>query len=138
MNMTFLKKILLSLTTAVLLAASSPASAQAQVPQAWSGVCVADGVATIQGLQCLVANLLSVAVTAVGFAGFVMLLIGAYRYMISGGNSKGTESAKNTITWAVIGLVVALSSFFIVNLIAQFTGVNTILEFSIPDSSDGL
>jgi len=148
MKMTFLKKNASSITKLYALSiflALAPTRAYAQTPQAWSGVCVGDSsvipnsgsVATIQGLQCLVANILSVAVTAIGFAGFVMLIIGAYRYMISGGNTKGTESARNTITWAVIGLVVALSSFFIVNIIAQFTGVDTILEFSIPDSSQG-
>lgn len=117
-------------------------------PQKWSGDCVerinkeiggklvvAD-VATIQGLRCMIANVLSVAITAIGFAGFVMLIVGAFRYLASGGNSKGAETAKNTITFAVIGLVVALSSFVILNLIADFTGVKTILDFVIPEASD--
>ncbi|MBU0576496.1 hypothetical protein KJ654_02440 [Patescibacteria group bacterium] len=115
-------------------------SAQMVGPQAWKGDCVAKadvvpgGVATIQGLRCMIANILSVAITAIGFAGFLMLIIGGFRYLTSGGNSKGTETAKNTITFAVIGLVVALSSFVILNLIAEFTGVKTILQFVIPSA----
>lgn len=106
-------------------------------PQEWSGDCVdlESGIATIQGLRCMIANVLSVTITAIGFAGFVMLIIGSFRYLTSGGNSKGAETAKNTITFAVIGLVVALSSYVILNLIAEFTGVKTILNFVIPEAS---
>lgn len=103
-------------------------------PQKWSGDCVESGVATIQGLRCMIANILSVAITAIGFAGFLMLVIGGFRYLTSGGNSKGAETAKNTLTFAVIGLVVALSSFVILNLIAKFTGIETILDFKIPEA----
>lgn len=114
-----------------------PSLANAQT-QVWTGVCVGTGsasdVATIQGLQCLVGNILMVAITLIGFAGFTMLLIGSFKYLLSGGNSKGTEQARNTITFAVVGLVVALSAIIIVNLIAAFTGVNIIREFSIPNS----
>jgi len=103
-------------------------------PQTWRGTCVEDGVATIQGFRCLIANILSIAITGIGFAGFIMLIVGGFRYLTSGGNSKGTETAKNTITFAVIGLVVALSSYIILNLIAEFTGVKTILNFVIPEA----
>ena len=115
------------------------AQAQFDGPQEWKGNCVEyDNVATVQGLGCLLANILSVAITGIGFVGFVMLLVGAFRYLVSGGNSKGTETARNTVTYAVIGLIVALSSFVILNLIAQFTGVETILNFIIPSSDRNL
>jgi hypothetical protein len=115
---------------------TSPVAAQTR---AWSEVCVESvdtpsgetQVATIQGLQCLVANVLSVAIQAIGLAGFAMLIVGSFRYMLSGGNSKGAESAKNTVTFAVVGLVVALTAFIILRLLAEFTGVSTILEFRL-------
>lgn len=106
-------------------------------PQPWTegpGACAYEGVATIQGIECLLANVLSVAITLIGLAGFIMMIVGAFRYLISGGNSKETETARNTMTYAVIGLVVALASFIILNIIAEFTGIKTILEFSIPNS----
>lgn len=108
-------------------------------PQPWKdGYCVQQEVATIQGLSCLIANVLSVAITAIGLAGFVMILVGAFKYLVSGGNSKGAESAKNTLTYAVIGIVLALSSYIILRLISEFTGVETILKFVIPSSESGL
>ncbi len=104
-------------------------------PQPWADGCQSGGVATIQGIECLIANVLSVAITLIGITGFVMMILGAFRYLVSGGNSKETETARKTLTYAVIGLVVALSSYVILNLIAEFTGVESILKFDIPDSS---
>jgi len=104
----------------------------------WSGVCVAGpdhDVATIQGLQCLIANIFTVFITLLGLAGFIMFLIAGIRWLTSGGNTKGMETARNTMTFAVIGLVVALSAFIVINLLADFTGVNIIRKFVIPDST---
>lgn len=114
---------------------ATPASAQ--MTQEWQGVCThnsqPDGVATIQGFQCLIGNVLQVAVSGIGLAGFVMLLVGAFKYLLSGGNAKGVDEGQRTMTYAVIGLVVAVSSFFILQLLASFTGVYTILDFTIPN-----
>lgn len=90
-------------------------------------------VATIRGLECLIANILMIAVTIIGIAGFIMLIYGSFRYLLSGGNSKGTEAARNTMTFAIVGLVVALSAFFIINIISQFTGVSILQTFNIPE-----
>lgn len=103
----------------------------------WSDVCVSTDnpdVATLQGLQCLLANILSVTLTFLGVAGFVMVVAASLRYQFMGGNSQDVEGAKKMITYAVIGIIVALSSFIILNLIANFTGVTSILNFKIPDS----
>lgn len=116
--------------------------AQAQTA-AWEGVCVegtgADAVATIQGIQCLVANVLSVAITGIGLSGFVMMIIGSFKYLLSGGNSKGIEEARGTITFAIVGLVVALSAFIILNILEAFTGTPGLFtKFVIPTSDAGL
>jgi hypothetical protein len=118
-----------------------PSVAHAQVTSAWDAqgsVCVAKGtdVATIQGLQCLVANILGIGVSAIGFVGFIMMIYGAFRYLLSGGNSRHIDEGKNSITYAIAGLVLALSAFFIINLISAITGVKGILSFTIPAPSD--
>lgn len=119
--------------------ATKTAAAQGVGPQEWSeGVCTSGGVATIQGLQCLLGNIFSIFIPLLGMIIFVMLIIGSFRFMLSGSNSKGKDVAKSTVTYAVIGLIVALSSFFILNLVAQFTGIDLILNFSIPNPDEGL
>ncbi len=120
------------------LAQPNQVSAQTRPWGQISGYCVQYGVATIQGVACLVANLLAVSLTFIGLAGFIMLIIGSLKWLLSGGSSQSIESAKKTITFAVIGLIVALSSFMIINLIARFTGINVLTEFFIPGSETGL
>ena len=132
-----LKQALLFTASFLLTSLVKTQTALAQT-QEWSGVCVgstennAGDVATIQGLECLIANIFTVFITLLGLAGFVMFLVAGVRWLISGGNSKGIETARNTMTFAVVGLVVALSSFIVINLIADFTGVNVIRKFVIP------
>ena len=54
--------------------------------------------------------------------------------MLSGGKSQEVEKSKNSITFAVIGIILALSSFIIINLIAEFTGISILKNFTIPGS----
>lgn len=103
-----------------------------------SAECTINGVATIQGLVCLLANIFSVVLALLGIAGFVMLVFGSITWMLSGSNSQGVDSAKKTITYSFLGLALALCSYMIINIIAQFTGVNVIKEFIIPPSNTGL
>lgn len=103
----------------------------------WSGVCVDDtntDVATLQGFQCLIARLLGSFLTLVGIAAFLMLVVAGVRILLSGGNSQAVEKSKNSVTFAIVGLIVALSSFVILNLLSEFTGVKNILQFVIPTS----
>ncbi|MES2630737.1 MAG: pilin [Patescibacteria group bacterium] len=45
----------------------------------------------------------------------IMLIYGGIRYTTSGGNSANVTAAKNTIMYAIIGLVIAFLAFAIVN-----------------------
>lgn len=137
--MTTVIKTLFALFFSFVLVFGIPTQTYAQGTQAWRGVCTdtgdATGVATIQGFQCLIANVLRIAVTGIGLAGFVMLIVGSFRYLLSGGNPKGIDEGKKTMTYAVLGLVMALSAYFILRIIADFTGVDDILNFTIPAPS---
>lgn len=117
------------LITALFLGRAEHASAQT-MPWRWD--CVNNGVATIQGLECLIANVFMVIITLTGFSAFIMFIVAGFRWMLSGGNSKGMESARNTMTFAVVGIVVSLSAYIILNLISDFTGITEILRFEIP------
>jgi ABC-type Fe3+ transport system permease subunit len=112
---------------------------QAQAtPQKWEQIdehCVTKGdVATIQGIMCLLANVLRVALPLIGITGFIMMVYGSLTWLLSGGDSQAVEKARNSMIFAVVGLVLALSSFIIINLLAKFTGVDTIQKFFIPNS----
>ena len=53
----------------------------------------------------------------VGVIAVIMLIIGGIKYVISGGDSKKVTDAKNTVLYAIIGLVIAVLAFAIVNFV---------------------
>lgn len=56
----------------------------------------------------------SVASWMIAIAGtlfFIMLLVGGIQYLASGGNEEATTKAKNTLLWAIVGLIIVLSSW---------------------------
>ena len=50
----------------------------------------------------------------VGALALLFVVIGGFRYVISAGNPKGAAEGKNTIIYAVVGLVIAISGEAIV------------------------
>ena len=55
----------------------------------------------------------------IGTLSVIMIIIGGIRYTASNGDSSLITSAKNTILYAVIGLIVALLAYAIVNFIVD-------------------
>jgi hypothetical protein cdiviTM7_00647 len=53
----------------------------------------------------------------VGLISVIMLVYGGIRYILSGGDSKKVTDAKNTILYAIIGLIISLLAFAIVNFV---------------------
>jgi len=53
----------------------------------------------------------------VGAVSVIMIIVGGLRYVTSNGDSKQAESARNTILYAVIGIVVAIASYAIVTFV---------------------
>ena len=59
---------------------------------------------------------------AVGIISVIMLIYGGLRYVVSGGDSKKVTDAKNTIMYAIIGLIIAILSYAIVNFVINAVG----------------
>jgi len=58
----------------------------------------------------------------IGAISVIMLIIGGIRYVVSGGDQAAVTSAKNTILYAVVGIVVAILAYALVNfVISSFT-----------------
>ncbi len=53
----------------------------------------------------------------VGIISVIMLIYGGLRYVVSGGDSKKVTDAKNTILYAIIGLIISILAFAIVNFV---------------------
>ena len=70
-----------------------------------------DNVTEDDGLIKKVVNLL---LWAIGIVSVIMIIIGGIRYATSNGDSNQVTAAKNTIMYAVIGLVIAIFAYAIV------------------------
>jgi hypothetical protein len=81
-------------------------------------------VASISNLSCLFGKIVTYALGFAGIVLFILLMVGGFKYITSGGDSKAAESAKKTLTYAIIGLVIILVSFLILVLIKTITGVD--------------
>ena len=98
----------------------------------WPSSCLSsEGIALIS-LTCI-KSLYQLAIGAaldfIGIVSLFMIIFAGIKYITSGGG-KQVEEAKNILTYAIIGLVLVLLSFFIVNIIAGLTGVTCIMTFS--------
>jgi hypothetical protein len=79
-----------------------------------NGCAERSGDPTINSVTSTVVNLLSV---VVGIVAVIMLIIGGLKYILSSGDSANITSAKNTILYAIIGLVVVAFAQFIVKFV---------------------
>ena len=83
--------------------------------------CTADGDSnqTINRVVRTIINLLSV---VVGVVAVIMIIIGGLRYITSGGSDTSVTGAKNTILYAIIGLIiVALAQILVRFVLSKVT-----------------
>jgi hypothetical protein len=91
-----------------------------------SAIC--DGITTTTGNGCDVSPnsnkirsalklVLEVLSFIVGIAAVIMIIIGGFRYVISAGDGANTAGAKNTILYALIGLVIVAFAQLIVKFV---------------------
>ena len=67
-----------------------------------------------EGVFTIITNVL---LFIIGAISVIMLIIGGIRYTVSGGDSSAVTSAKNTILYAIVGIVVALLAYAVVNFV---------------------
>lgn len=68
-------------------------------------------------LPDLFKNIINTALYVVGAVSVLMLIYGGIRYTISGGNTQDVTAAKNTVLYAIVGIVVSLLAYAIVNFV---------------------
>lgn len=60
----------------------------------------------------------------IGAISVIMLIIGGIRYVVSGGDSTAVQNAKNTILYAIVGIVVAILAYAVVNFVINSFAAN--------------
>ena len=128
-----LKLLLASVMVAPMLSLAMAVPALAQTsPEITRGLCAGvnldvnnpscrgdDASINLNNLMRRIINLLSL---IVGVVAVIMIIIGGLRYITSGGSDTGVTGAKNTILYAVIGLIiVALAQLLVRFVLRQVT-----------------
>ena len=117
-----IKQYIMALAFIVVAAASIVAPAQAVnvfngcAADPAAPVCAAAGTDQADSMIKIVINTI---LYIIGIISVIMIIIGGLRYTLSGGDSSSTKAAKDTILYAVIGLVVAIMAFAIVNFVVS-------------------
>lgn len=71
--------------------------------------------ATLFGDEGIISEIINILLFVAGALAVIMLIIGGLRYTISGGNAGSVTAAKNTVLYAIVGLLVAFFAYAIVN-----------------------
>jgi len=69
-------------------------------------------------------TIVNVLLFLIGAISVIMLIYGGIRYTTSGGNSASVTAAKNTIMYAIIGLIIAFLAFAVVNWVLGAVDTN--------------
>ncbi len=87
------------------------------------GATAAQGDSTPTDLGAQFKIIANTALFIIGAVSVLMLIYGGIRYTVSGGDEKAVTAAKNTILYAVVGIIVAVMAYAIVNfVITAFAG----------------
>ncbi len=71
------------------------------------------------GNMAIIPRAINLMLFFVGILAVFMLIWGGMRYVLSGGDGGKVKDAKNTILYAIIGLVIAILGYAVVNWIIQ-------------------
>jgi hypothetical protein len=118
----FLAVPLLALSASAIIPAfnAAPASAAADVYNLSSGAEKAKGdgtPTTLFGNGGMITKIVNVILFLIAAVSVIMLIVGGFRYIISQGSQDKVTSAKNTILYAIVGLIIAILAYAIVNFV---------------------
>jgi hypothetical protein len=133
-SMKRINAVLLSITSLITVL-SLPQAAYAGLP-AGKSICPQGQFAALCNFKLessgIVGNIVILIVMLSVFASLVFLIIGALRWITSGGEEAKVKSARSTIIAAIVGLIISLGGYFVVGFFLQvFTGEG-LSTFNIP------
>ncbi|MGA3150600.1 MAG: pilin [Candidatus Saccharimonadales bacterium] len=84
--------------------------------------CNIQGNSSLDHVITTAVNVLSI---IVGVVAVIMIIIGGFRYIASGGKQESVSGAKNTILYAIIGLIIVALAQVIVRFVLNKTTANS-------------
>lgn len=85
-----------------------------------------EGCSDKNALSSIIVTVTNIILFLVGAVAVIMLIVGGFRYVTSNGDQNAVTGAKNTILYAIIGIVVAFLAYAAVQfLVGSLTGTAT-------------
>ena len=110
--------MLVPVTALAVAALAGNAAVFAQTLQEGANAAQGTGVATdLMGQGGVFQTVTNILLFIIGAVSVIMLIIGGIRYVVSGGDQSAVTSAKNTILYAIVGIVVAFLAYAAVNFV---------------------
>ena len=70
----------------------------------------------------LIGSVISILSYIIGIAAVIMILVAGFKYITAGGDSNAVGSAKSTLTYAIVGLIIAALAQILVRFVLTRTG----------------
>ncbi len=83
------------------------------------------GLNNSQSLSDLIVNVVRLLLTFSGVIAILFVIIGGFQYVTSGGNEETAEKGKKTVINAIIGIILIILSYVIINVIANTVSSNS-------------
>ena len=74
------------------------------------------GTSTPTDANVVIKNVTNTMFFIIGAVSVIMLIYGGIRYTTSGGNANSVTAAKNTVIYSIVGLVISILAYVIVNI----------------------
>lgn len=84
--------------------------------------CGSQVIGTLSCIPYFLRNIINAGFVLAAVVAVVLIIISGIRLLLSGGEEAKVASAKRSLTYTIIGLVIILLSFVIINLITRLTG----------------
>ena len=75
------------------------------------------GTSTPTDANVVIKNVTNIMFFIIGAVSVIMLIYGGIRYTTSGGNTNSVTAAKNTVIYSIVGLVISILAYAIVNFV---------------------
>ncbi len=86
---------------------------------------------TIHDIQTIFQNIIGLLAPATAVAFLIMLIVGGFKFLTSGGDPKAVGSARSTMTYAILGVILVVASWLILVLVKEITGYD-VTTFKLP------
>jgi hypothetical protein len=124
--------LIIASTLALAFAVAVPAVVGAQTPDIDGSLCSGANLSTApascaedaeaeQSINDIIATVINIFSLVVGVVSVIMIIVGGLKYITSGGDSSNITGAKNTILYAIVGLVIVALAQIIVRFVLSRT-----------------